>query len=250
MKKETRVQKKHRRRLLIIRLFLVVLAITAMTVYALRSSFFKIDQIEVSTGNKVSEEDILGSALISMDDNIILLRKKAIVDRLESIPYVKSASIKKKLPDKVVIEIIEREPYLQFENGYSFAIIDAEGVLLENSILKYQDIGLAKGIEWEYISDGESITDKAQGISIADLLNDQDVISMVAKIKVLDLEDTSNIKFNLFNGIAVEFGPMNNVKYKLKVLEEILKDVDKKNIPTKMILMNKGQHPVLVRDDT
>lgn len=250
MKKETRVQKKHRRRLLIIRLFLVVLATTAMTVYALRSSFFKIDQIEVSTGNKVSEEDILGSALISKDDNIILLRKKAIVDRLESIPYVKSASIKKKLPDKVVIEIIEREPYLQFENGYSFAIIDAEGVLLENSILKYQDIGLAKGIEWEYISDGESITDKAQGISIADLLNDQDVISMVAKIKVLDLEDTSNIKFNLFNGIAVEFGPMNNVKYKLKVLEEILKDVDKKNIPTKMILMNKGQHPVLVRDDT
>lgn len=250
MKKETRVQKKHRRRLLIIRLFLVVLAITAMTVYALRSSFFKIDQIEVSTGNKVSEEDILGSALISKDDNIILLRKKAIVDRLESIPYVKSASIKKKLPDKVVIEILEREPYLQFENGYSFAIIDAEGVLLENSILKYQDIGLAKGIEWEYISDGESITDKAQGISIADLLNDQDVISMVAKIKVLDLEDTSNIKFNLFNGIAVEFGPMNNVKYKLKVLEEILKDVDKKNIPTKMILMNKGQHPVLVRDDT
>ena len=249
MKKETRVQKKHRRRLLIIRLFLVVLAITAMTVYALRSSFFKIDQIEVSTGNKVSEEDILGSALISKDDNIILLRKKAIVDRLESIPYVKSASIKKKLPDKVVIEILEREPYLQFENGYSFAIIDAEGVLLENSILKYQDIGLAKGIEWEYISDGESITDKAQGISIADLLNDQDVISMVAKIKVLDLEDTSNIKFNLFNGIAVEFGPMNNVKYKLKVLGEILADVEKKNIPTKMILMNKGEHPILVRDD-
>jgi len=249
LKKETRVQKKQRRRMFMLRLFFIFLIVTAMAIFAIRSSFFKVDEIVATEGNSVSEEEILEAAGISKEDNILIIRRKAIVERLESIPYVKSASIKKKLPDTVEIEIIERKPYLQFENGYSFAVIDTEGVLLENSILKLKDIGLVKGISWEYIPDGGSIIDKTQGASILDLLNDQNITSVVGKIEVIDLGDSSNIKFNLFNGIAVEFGPMNNVKYKLKVLGEILADVEKKNIPTKMILMNKGEHPILVRDD-
>lgn len=249
MKKETRVQKKQRRRMFLIKLIFIFLIIAAIAIYAIRSSFFKIDEIEAPEGDSVSEEEILEAADISNDDNILLIRKKAIVGRLESIPYVKSASIRKKLPDTIVIEIIEREPYLQFENGYSFAVIDVEGVLLENSILKLKDIGLVKGIDWEYTPDGGSIISMSQGTAVMDLLNDKDITSMVGKIEELDIGDASNIKFNLFNGIAVEFGPMNNVKYKLKVLEEILADVEKKNIPTKMILMNKGEHPILVRDD-
>lgn len=235
--------------MIMVRLLFIFLIIAAMAIYAIRSSFFKIDEIEAPEGDSVTEKELLEAADISNDDNILLIRKKAIVGRLESIPYVKSASIRKKLPDTVVIEIIEREPYLQFENGYSFAVIDSEGVLLENSILKLKDVGLIKGIGWEYTPNGGSIIDKAQGTAVMDLLNDQDITSMVSKIEELDLGDSSNIKFNLFNGIAVEFGPMNNVKYKLKVLQEILADVEKKNIPTKMILMNKGEHPILVRDD-
>lgn len=235
--------------MLLIRLLVVFLIIAAMAIYAIKSSFFKISEIEAPEGDFVLEEEILEAAAISKDDNILLIRKKTIVGRLESIPYVKSANVRKKLPDTIVIEIIEREPYLQFENGYSFAVIDSEGVLLENSILKLKDIGLVEGLVWEYTPDGEPIIDMSQGSAVMDLLNDQDITSMVGKIKELDFGDASNIKFNLFNGITVEFGPMNNVKYKLKVLEGILEDVEKKNIPTKMILMNKGEHPILVRDD-
>ena len=249
MKKETRVQRKKRKRMLLLRLFIFLLFVSSVIIYALRSSFFKIDEVEASGGKKVSEQEILLAADISAEDNILILSKKGLIQKLEEIPYIKSASIKKKLPGTIIIETIEREPYLQFENGYSFAVIDIEGVLLENSIRKLQEVGLVKGVTWEYTPDGETILEKVQGTLIKDLLNDQELSSVVSQIKELEVKDSTNIKFILFNGIAVEFGPMNNVKYKLKVLEEILADVEKKNIPTKMILMNKGEHPILVRDD-
>jgi cell division protein FtsQ len=197
----------------------------------------------------VTNDTIISEAGLTLEDNLLGIRSKNLKEKLESIPYVKEVKIRKKLPDTIEIQIIERKAYLQFENGYSYAVVDMEGILLENSILKYPDIGIVNGVEWVYTKDGESILEKEPGQLIKDLLNDLEMVSIVFKIKEISSEDDSNIKIILFNGITVEFGPMNNVKYKLKVLEEILADVEKKNIPTRMILMNKGEHPILVRDD-
>jgi cell division protein FtsQ len=249
MKKETRVERKRKRRRLLFKSFLAVAIIAALTFYSLTSDFFSLEEVITSGNEKVSRETLISEAGISSGDNILRLRKAKLIEGIERIPYIKEAHIKKKLPDTIEIQVTERKPYLQFENGYSFAVIDIEGVLLENSILRVPEVGLVKGIKWDFLKDGESIQEKEAGLFLADVLNDSELASIVGKIKDLILEEDGNIKFILFNGITVEFGPMNNVKYKLKVLEEILADVEKKNIPTKMIIMNKGEHPILVRDD-
>lgn len=228
---------------------MTVVFFAALSFYSLRSDLFKLESIELLGNLTVTNDTIISEAGLTLDANLLGIRSKTLKKRIENIPYVKEAKIRKKLPDTVEIQIIERKAYLQFENGYSYAVIDLEGIMLENSILKYPDIGIVKGVEWVYTKDGESILEKEPGKFIKDLLNDLDMVSIVAKIKEISLEEEGNIKITLFNGITVEFGPMNNVKYKLKVLEEILADVEKKNIPTNMILMNKGEHPILVRDD-
>ena len=53
----------------------------------------------------------------------------------------------------------------------------------------------------------------------------------------------------LNNGVKVAFGTIDNVKYKLSFLFNILEDVEKRNINVKQILLNKGSNPIIVTDD-
>ena len=54
-------------------------------------------------------------------------------DRLLTDPYIKTAKVSRKLPDKVVIEVAEREEYASVPYGDSFVIIDREGLVLRQT---------------------------------------------------------------------------------------------------------------------
>ena len=63
------------------------------------------------------------------------------------------------------------------------------------------------------------------------------------------MTDNDNINIELNNGILVAFGTINNVKYKLNLLNEIVKDIDKKGLSCKMILMDRGDNPIIVLNE-
>ncbi|MDX9917627.1 MAG: FtsQ-type POTRA domain-containing protein [Gudongella sp.] len=249
MMRETRVQKKKRMRNLLLRLFAVLAVIIALVFYFLKSSFFAIEDIEFTGNMVVGHTELLEKSTVVEGTNLLTLRKKSVVSELEDIPYVKEAKLIKKYPHKLIVEITERTPYLQFENGYSYSAVDSEGILLETVIHRFSDVTLIKGLDWEHIKNGDSILDKEVGVVLKDIFNDEKAENTVKSVKEFNLTDSGDIKLYLINGIMVEFGPMNNVKYKLKMLDEILADIEKKNIPTRMILFNKGEHPILVRED-
>ncbi len=54
-------------------------------------------------------------------------------------------------------------------------------------------------------------------------------------MKYINLYDDNNIKIELIDGIKVAFGPLDNVKYKLSFLYEIIKDMEKKEVTVKQI---------------
>ncbi len=65
----------------------------------------------------------------------------------------------------------------------------------------------------------------------------------------MDLELLDDIKIKLNNGIDIVFGNLDNVKYKLNLLNEILEHITENEIKCSKIIMNKGSHPIIVTDD-
>ena len=127
--------------------------------------------------------------------------------------------------------------------------MDNEGILLEYSQDKLRDVTVLEGFQWSYINPGESVfTEENQGIP-ADFFNDEELDIIVSKLKDIVYDREDNIKINLYNGIVVEFGPIIDVKYKLRMLEEIITDLEVKNIQASKIIMNKGEYPIVVRDE-
>ncbi len=247
--KETRVERKRRKRRFIIKIIVFMLFIAACVVFSLKSSFFQINEINILGNYKLETDEILRASGLKLGDNILLVSNRQVRSNITNLPYAKDVEVKRNWPKGIDISVTERQPYIQFENGYSFAMVDNEGIFLENSITKIRDIPLIRNISWPKLKFGASVLENEETIVFSDFFNSKEIEDITRKFSVILSEEDNNIKIDLINGVLVEFGPLDNVKYKLRMLNEIILDIEKKNIPTRMIIMNKGEHPIVVRDD-
>lgn len=75
-----------------------------------RSGTFAVKRIEVSGTVRALEPDILAYAGVKLGDAMLALDLDDIAMSLRRHPWVDSATVKRRLPDKVTIEIIEHDP--------------------------------------------------------------------------------------------------------------------------------------------
>lgn len=249
MVRETRVQRKKRKLALYRRIAATILVLGLIICWSLRTKLLEIEEVKVEGNVNLSVEEIIEASKIQKGANLIITKSSKTEDLLKDLSFVESVDVKKKLPGTVIIDIKEREPYVQFHYNYSFAVVDTQGVLLEYATDIKKDIPLITGFQWQQIKSGETIMQNSLGNELQDIFNDKETEKIVLKFREIGYDEDNNVKIKLNNGIVVEFGPLYNVKYKIKAINEIVEDLEKKNIPTKMIILNKGDHPIVVRDE-
>jgi cell division protein FtsQ len=89
----------------------VALALGGTVLYALNWPGFRLGAVEVSGNAQVSRAAILARAALERDRNIWLLDTRAAEGRIEQIPYVQTARVRRGLPNAVAVSISERAPY-------------------------------------------------------------------------------------------------------------------------------------------
>jgi cell division protein FtsQ len=97
--------------------------------YALTSTYFALQHVEINGNERLSNGEVLEAAGIQMDQNIFEVRLSEVVRRLEETPWVVDARVSQKLPKTIRIDIVERKPemlvlfdvpYLVDESGEIF----------------------------------------------------------------------------------------------------------------------------------
>jgi cell division protein FtsQ len=246
MNKITRVERKKRRKRFFRRTILLIILIIIIYNSLIRINLFNVKEIEISGNNIITEEQIIEKANINKGDNLFKINRFTVADKLREIGYIENIDIDKVFPNSIRIEINERIPYVEVIFNGKYYVFDVNSILLEKRSEPLEGLTLISNIKIEDIEVGEELNINS---SFIEIFKDDKVIDVVRKIKSIDFSDQNNIKIILNKDIPVEFGSMYNIKYKLLELGEIINDIEKKNIPTKMIIMNKGEHPILVRDD-
>jgi hypothetical protein len=94
---------------------LTLLTISAMVKWAYRQAFyenseFRLDRLAVRTDGALSEADIAQAAGIHMGMNLMTIDLKDARERLEEMPMVLGAEVRRELPDRLEIVIEERQP--------------------------------------------------------------------------------------------------------------------------------------------
>ena len=139
IKKRIRERKKEKKRKARRRktVFWTALSIIALTVAGFifsLSGFFTVDSIEVQGNSHFTSEEIINIAHAVPGHNLLYNPgSKTITDYLKQNPYIKSASVLRKLPSTLVIVVEEREEAISFNYDDDYLIMDDEGILLKKT---------------------------------------------------------------------------------------------------------------------
>lgn len=114
----------------LLRVLSVVLA--AVAIVAALTLFFKVDEVQVTGGGRYTEEEIRSASGVEQGDNLILMDKYHIAEKLYTeLPYITEVRINRKLPDVLMVEVVETQAVAAIKGGSSTWLMDSGGKLLE-----------------------------------------------------------------------------------------------------------------------
>ena len=94
--------------------------------------FFRVNSVEVSGNVRYTADEIIEASGIEMGDNLVALSRSRVSAAIcTKLPYVENVSIKKVLPDRLVLRVTERVAAASVESAEGRWLISAQGKLLE-----------------------------------------------------------------------------------------------------------------------
>ncbi len=132
-KKQRQILKKKKRIKLMLKFTALLIIIIAGIIFALVSPIFNIKEINVSNNEQINAETIISLSQLNLGQNIFKFNKNKVNKNIKTNAYIESVEIKRKLPNKVQIQIEERkqEYNVEFLNGYAY--INNQGYILQIS---------------------------------------------------------------------------------------------------------------------
>jgi len=187
--------------------------------------FFRVSNIEVTGANHYTQEEIVEASDIKNGDNLMFVNRAAIAQKISSkLLYIGEVSIKRKLPNTVVIEVAESGSVAVVESESGLWLIDKNCRLLEEcattdmeSYVEIKGLAAVKPQKGNVITVPDADRPKAEFLSgVLTALADR---NMILDVKSLDLSNLSNAEFNYMDGrFTVKLGGNENLDYKFELL--------------------------------
>lgn len=136
--KEIEQRKRKKRKIMLITVILVA-SLTAICIYLLTSEAYNIQYIEIEGNAELTNEQIQELSEIKIGNNIFSTLEVVTKVKLKENGYIEDVKLKKTYPNKIKIEIKERQKAYQIltETG-CYIYIDEQGYILDYSLDKLE----------------------------------------------------------------------------------------------------------------
>ncbi len=224
-------KKKNRKRKKLRRTILVLLLLTiASACFCLFAPFFNITSIEVEGNAQVTTDEILDRVNIVTGTNIFKLNKKSIQEGLQTLSYLDTVKVSRKLPSTVKITVTESYAELLFPYLTGYLLTDSNGKVLEEISDKTGwELPEILGVSIEKAEISKKITVQ-DGVKFDIILNCIEYFKEMEQLPLIssfDFTDITNIWVTYREGYRVNFAKFDDMDYKMKMLEAILPQIDR-----------------------
>jgi cell division protein FtsQ len=90
-----------------------------------------LEQVTISGISQMSEKEVLAAAGINSKQSLAFLDVNDLRERLERVPMVKSATVRKLYPNELVITLAEREAHAIWQNNGELFVVAADGTVID-----------------------------------------------------------------------------------------------------------------------
>lgn len=109
----------------------VAVFVTRFALYSPQVLLLKTDQIDVAGNHVVARESLVNIFYGDRGKSVLTVPLGERRNRIQDIKWVESASVQRILPNRIRVEITERNPIAFVRNGGEVALIDAHGIILD-----------------------------------------------------------------------------------------------------------------------
>lgn len=252
-KKKRKKKRKIRKSFISTAAFFLAAVFIVFCIYhiAFKTDYLNIKGIDVVGNNYYESDYIIGKSEVELGENIFKIDRAKVKENIEKETYIKTARVVYELPDRIYIEINERQEQYQIGYNKEYIITDEDGVVLNVYNEKSNLITI------------ESLTNVIYNIGDIVVFNGVDDVKKI--FETLDYctsefgSDTIN-KLTVLNNNAVlldtEYGTKvkvdleDDVKYQISFAMEIITERLNNNltVTSGLIDFTKGDSPVYIED--
>ena len=207
-------------------LFLILIGIMLAILFS--TSLFNIETINVSGNTIVSSEEIISLSGIQKHSNLFRINKSGAIANIKENAYVENVEINRKFPNKVIIDIKEREAKYMLQFADSYVYINNQGYMLEISNEKLNIpilIGISTDLSNIKAGNRMNLSDLKKMdmvINIVDTATTNGIGHLITKI---DISDNKNYTLILESeGKTVYLGDCSELNTRILYLKKILEE--------------------------
>lgn len=203
--------------------FVGVLGLAGYAVWAVHGylgTTLEIKYVEVSGNQSLTEAHVLEVSGVAEGASLLWTSLRRAKARLESDLRIRSARLQREFPDKVRIEIAEREPFAILQSPTGWHLVDAEGVIFLSiaSPKEHSGAGLPTILLNSNSKEGEWATQAVACLQKAGGLWREEVVGV-------EVSSTGSLALRLDSGLLVRLGagPYSDLAGKIDLAAEILR---------------------------
>ncbi len=255
-KAEGRTGRRRRRKLSSYLLYIIMFAVVFVAVICVLSTtvLFNIENFEVVGDDVYTKSEVLDALGVSAGENLVLLDCKAAEQRLiEALPYIDKASVNKRMPSTLEIEIGRAEAVANVKKNNSYYLVSANGRIMNAELTKPDTkYVVVNGFDPEYAASGDflSVANESSRNMLCkllssvksyaeldgqtdnsavkkydilfDLIEQYNEVGLGGKIKEIDISNIYNITMNYDNKLTLQLGDWSEIKLKLTVAKNLI----------------------------
>ncbi len=215
--------KKKRVRFIFFCISMLLLFLAAATAVVFLTPWFHTQAVIVQGNAQVDSADLIEASTIKKGESIFAVSLSSVEERLLQIPYVKAATVKRKLPNTIVISVQESTAVARIEKESMQICLDEMGEVVYAGANPPENLILVLGVPVEEYTLGAPLllADGKAPALLMEFIGAVREVGLLGNIHSVDMTVAENIKITYGQGLTVLFGDSYDLKRKLLTFMEI-----------------------------
>ena len=206
-------------------LALILIAAAAIVFLSL---FFRVSIIQVKNDTVYTDEEIMAASGIEKGVNLLFINNFSAVSSIyATMPYVESVSLKRAMPNRIILEVTGSEAAACVSFGDDYWLINASGKLLEKidaraarSFIRVEGMEPLQPVAGEIMTVSEENT--GTDVFLYELLGQFRLRNIVKKIDWVDLSDLNDPRFSYDGRYTVILSSTTDLSRRLSLIESAI----------------------------
>lgn len=210
----------------------------------IQSPFFAVTEVEVRGAVSMKAGEVLEASGLALPANFFSVNAGRIAGTLQKAPRIERVSVRRLLPNHVIITVKERAPLGAIPLGKEFLIFDSYGIVMAVAEgLQGSRVPIVTGVSLNSAQPGETLHDPGAELARRILLATDSATRL--ELSEIHVGDPQKLRVYTRRGITVLLGDSADLAKKMSRFSGVLGDLRKKGWHPEIIDVRTPDSPVV-----